>query len=58
VTYKNKGCDQKHLKYLAAPAVYKKEKLKKDLKSAYPDIKNVTLKKGKRPAGWSLFASA
>ena len=34
-----------------------KKKIKKDLKAANPQYKKISLKKGKKPAGWSMFES-
>ena len=45
----------KEVKYLAADEMCDKKRLKRDIKSVYPNIKGLTLKRGKKPIGWVLF---
>ena len=46
---------EKVVKKLAADSAYEKKKIKDDIRSIYPGIKGLTLKRGKKPPGWVLF---
>ena len=40
---------------LASDKNAEKEKIKKDLTNVYPDYRQITLRKGKKPKDWILF---
>lgn len=55
VTYLDKRTSEEVKIKLASDPACDKSRIKKDLKSVYPEMSRITLRKGKKPASWVLF---
>ena len=55
VTYLDKRTSEEVKIRLAADPASDKSKIKKDLRSVYPEMSRITLRRGKKPANWVLF---